>query len=158
MELSRRSSSAPARWLQDRLEARGRHRPFWPDWSDFGDWPDRWSELMTESRMKVEEYQEGDELVIRAELPGIDPDTDVELTVSDGMLRLKAERRQQREVEDKAGYRSEFSYGAFSRTLPLAPGVGEEDVKASYRDGILEVRLPIDREEAAARKIQISRD
>ncbi len=158
MERSRHSSSAPARWLQDRLDARGRHRPLWPDWSEFGDWPERWSELMTESRMKVEEYQEGDELVIRAELPGIDPDTDVELTVSDGMLRLKAERRQEKKVEDKAGYRSEFSYGAFSRTLPLAPGVEEEDVKASYRDGILEVRLPIDREEAAARKIQISRD
>jgi HSP20 family protein len=113
---------------------------------------------MAESQLKVEDYQEGNELVIRAELPGIDPDTDVELTVSDGMLRLKAERRQEKEVEDKAGYRSEFSYGAFSRTLPLAPGVGEEDVKAWYRDGILEVRLPIDREEAAARKIQISRD
>lgn len=155
MELSRRSSSSPARWLHDRWEGRGRTRP---DWSDFGDWPERWSDLMSESRMKVEEYQEGDELVIRAELPGIDPEKDVELTVSDGMLRLKAERRHEEQVEDKAGYRSEFSYGSFSRTMPLAPGVGEEDVKASYRDGILEVRLPIDREEAAARKIPISRD
>lgn len=158
MELSRRSSSSPARWLHDRLEGRGRNRPYWPDWSDFGDWPERWSDLMSESRMKAEEYQEGDELVIRVELPGIDPEKDIELTVSDGMLRLKAERRQETEVEDKAGYRSEFSYGSFSRTVPLAPGVGEEDVKASYRDGILEVRLPIDQEEAAVRKIPIRRD
>jgi HSP20 family molecular chaperone IbpA len=76
---------------------------------------------------------------LRAELPGIDPEKDVEITVDDGVLTVKAERRE----EKKEGGRSEFRYGSFARSVTLPAGADEENVAASYRDGILEVRTPI---------------
>ena len=121
------------------------------------DWPDRWFELSDDDGLRVEEYQEDGTLVVRAEMPGIDPDKDVELTVSDHTLRLKAERRQETKSEDKKGYRSEFHYGAFTRLVPLPAGATVEDVKASYTDGILEVRIPIDAGEAESKKIPITK-
>ncbi|ALU41434.1 heat-shock protein Hsp20 (plasmid) [Kocuria flava] len=92
---------------------------------------------------KVEEFQDGEAMVIRAELPDIDPDQDVELTVANDMLRLRAERREKSEHKDKATYRSEFRYGSFVRTLPLPAGTKEEDITATYKDGVLEVRAPV---------------
>ncbi len=121
------------------------------------DWPEMWSELMEQSELKVEEFQEGGQLVVRAEMPGIDPDKDVEITVSDHVLHLRAERRSESRTEDKKGYRSEFRYGSFSRSLHLPTGATEDDVKATYADGILEVRIPIDTTVAAGRKIPVAR-
>src|SRR5687768_4447289 len=63
--------------------------------------------------MRVEDFQDGDQYVMRAELPGIDPDKDVELEVQDGVLTIKAERREER----KEPHRSEFRYGSFSRSV-----------------------------------------
>ncbi len=141
------------------LMLRRRNDVDWPDW--FGgrmfDLPDTWKDLFDDSDMKVEEFRDGDELVVRAEMPGIDPDEDVEITVSDHMLHLSAERRSETKTEDKKGYRSEFRYGSFSRSVRLPAGAGEEDVKASYDNGILEVRIPVDESSNGARKIPISR-
>ena len=132
----------------------------WPAW--FGrrrlmDWPDLWGELTSELDMKVEEYTDDGQLVVRAEMPGIDPDEDVEITVTDHTLHLRAERRSETETENKQGYRSEFRYGSFARSVRLPVGATEDDVQATYTDGILEVRIPIDSEEAAAKKIPIAR-
>jgi HSP20 family protein len=121
------------------------------------DVPATWKDLFDDSDMKVEEFRDGDTLVVRAEMPGIDPDKDVEITVSDGMLHLSAERRSETTTEDKKGYRSEFRYGSFSRSVRLPAGAGEEDVTATYDDGILEVRIPIDEKSNGAKKIPISR-
>jgi HSP20 family protein len=96
-----------------------------------------------EELIRVDEFREGDTQVIRAELPGIDPERDVELTVSDGMLRITAQRRVEKETEDKGYTRHELRYGTFSRTLPLPEGADESDIRAAYRDGILEIRIPI---------------
>lgn len=93
--------------------------------------------------IRVEEVVEGNTLVVRAELPGIDPEKDAEITVSDGALTIKAERQEKKEQKDKDSYRSEFRYGSFFRRVPLPDGVQESDVKASYKDGVLEVRAPI---------------
>ena len=108
---------------------------------------------------RVEEYRDGNTVVIRAELPGIDPDKDVELTVADDMLHLRAERRERTEHKDKGSYRSEFRYGSFSRSLPLPAGCQDEDISASYRDGVLEVRVPVAEQidPPATRKIQVTR-
>jgi HSP20 family protein len=110
-----------------------------------------------EDDMRVEEFVDDDKLVVRAELPGIDPDRDIEIDVRDHTLRIRADRRQ--EVHDAEGgrYHSEFHYGSFTRMVPLASSVSEKDVKASYRDGILEVRVPIDKKEAKTKKIPIER-
>lgn len=132
----------------------------WPDWlmGQRGfDWPATWKEFMEDSDLRVEEFQEDGELVVRAEMPGIDPDRDVDISLSDHMLRLKAERREKTETTDKSGFHSEFRYGSFSRTIPLPAGVTETDVKATYVDGILEVRLPVDTEAAEAHKIPVAR-
>jgi HSP20 family protein len=115
----------------------------------FDDWltalpfrrPSQWR-WMSDEVIRVDEYQENGTLVVKAELPGIDPDKDVELTVSDGMLHIRAERREEEKTEERGYLRQELRYGSFSRTLPLPSGASEDDVKASYHDGILEVRVP----------------
>lgn len=96
-----------------------------------------------EELIRVDEYREGDTQVIRAELPGIDPEKDVELSVSEGMLRINAQRRVEQETEDKGYTRHELRYGSFTRTLPLPEGASQSDIKASYKDGMLEIRVPI---------------
>lgn len=99
-------------------------------------------ELMTEDMIRVDEFREDGNLVIRAELPGIDPEKDVELTVSEGMLHIEAERHEEETAEGKGWVRHELRSGSFMRTLPLPEGVTESDVVASYKDGILEIRIP----------------
>jgi HSP20 family protein len=136
-----------------------------PDWFDrwFGDWafprfgPELRRAFPGAELLRVEEFTEGDELVVRAEMPGIDPDEDVTIQVSDHTLRIRGERRQESEVQEKGEYRSEFHYGSFTRSVPLPVGATEQDVKASYKDGILEVRIPVDRKAAEAKKIPIQR-
>jgi HSP20 family protein len=104
--------------------------------------------------MRVEDYVEDDQYVLRAELPGIDPDNDVELTVDNGVLTIKAERRE----EKKEGGRSEFRYGAFTRSVTLPSGADEDAVTASYDNGVLEVRVPIKEPKAPeAKRITIGK-
>ena len=103
--------------------------------------------------IKVEEYVEGDHYMIRAELAGIDPEKDVEVTVASGYLTIRAERSDKTEGK----HRSEFRYGAFSRTLALPSGADEDTVTASYRDGILTVSVGLKSEEkAGAKKIPVA--
>lgn len=106
--------------------------------------------------IRVEEYREDGALVIRADLPGIDPDKDVELTVSDGMLHIEAERREEEKREEKGYLRREVRYGSFTRSLPLPQGVTEADITATYKDGVLEIRIPEPKHEEG-RKIAISK-
>ena len=93
--------------------------------------------------IRVDEYRENGHLVIRAELPGIDPAKDVDVTVWDGALHIKAERHEEEKTEEKGYRRRELRYGSFTRTIPLPEGVSTSDVTAGYKDGILEIRLPI---------------
>lgn len=90
-----------------------------------------------------EEVQEGHYLV-RAELPGIDPAKDVDISVCDGQLTIKAERTEKKET----GGRSEFSYGSFLRTIQLPSGSNPDDIKASYDKGILTVDVAVPKETA----------
>jgi HSP20 family protein len=105
------------------------------------------------SRMRVEDFEENDRYVVRAELPGIDPDKDVEITVTGGVLTIRAERREQQ--KDK--HRSEFRYGRFERRLSLPAGATEEDVVATYDDGILTVSVPTGQPETESRRIPVMR-
>jgi HSP20 family molecular chaperone IbpA len=93
----------------------------------------------TERIMRCEEYSEPGRLVVRAELPGVDPEKDVEVTVENGVLRIQAHRRE----EHKERRRSEFFYGEMVRTMVLPTGSDESAISATYKDGILEVAVPI---------------
>jgi HSP20 family protein len=112
-----------------------------------------------EDLIRVDEYREGDAEVIRAELPGIDPDRDVELTVGDGILRINAERRVAEKTEDTGYIRHELHYGRLTRTLPLPEGAAESDISATYTNGVLEIRVPVVQrgEEAKPTKIAIGK-
>ena len=126
------------------------------DWFDrfFSDFP-QWPALRSmwehpTAAIFVEEKVEDGELVVRAELPGIDPDKDVNIHVRDHSLSITAERREETKSEEKGRYRSEFRYGQFSRVVPLPPDADESNVTATYKDGILEVRMPVDAKQAEA--------
>jgi HSP20 family protein len=106
--------------------------------------------------IRVEEFREDTALVIRADLPGIDPNKDVEVTVSDGVLHIDAERRTEEERVEKGYLRQEVHYGSLSRSLPLPAGAAEADITATYKDGVLEVRVPAPRRETGT-KVAISR-
>jgi len=115
----------------------------------FPHWREAWDLI------RVEEYREDGTLVIHADLPGIDPEKDVELTVAHGMLHIEAERRQEEKVEGKGYVRRELRYGSFSRSLPLPEGVTGADVTAAYQAGVLEIRIPEPKGEPV-KKIAIS--
>lgn len=103
--------------------------------------------------IRVEEFMRDGTFVVRAELPGIDPDKNVEVTVAEGMLTIRADREEKTEEE----HRSEFYYGSFVRTLALPPGVDQGSVQAEYKDGILEVQVAIPEPAAAPTHIPIKR-
>jgi HSP20 family protein len=108
--------------------------------------------------LRVEEFVEDKTLVVRTELPGIDPEKDVDISVVDGSLVIRAEKEQKSEKKEKDSYRSEFHYGSFVRAIALPSGVDEAQIAASYRDGVLEVRVPMGEPiEPAKVKIPISR-
>ncbi len=114
----------------------------------------RWADV--DGMIRVEEFHDDGTLVVRADLPGIDPEKDVDLTVADGMLRIEAERREEEKKEDKGYLRQELRYGSLSRTLPLPEGVAESDIKATYKAGTLEIRIPEPKQEPT-KKIPISK-
>lgn len=129
------------------------------DWPDFQELVHRMFEGdVDKSWLRVEEFMDDKTMVVRAELPDIDPDKDVEVAIVDGELHIKAERQQKTEQKEKDSYRSEFRYGSFTRTVALPAGTTEADVSATYKDGMLEIRVPV-REpvESAPAKIQVTR-
>ena len=91
-----------------------------------------------QQEIKVEEYQEGERRIVRADLPGVDPDKDISVTVDDGLLRLHGERR----AEEHDRYRTEIRYGSFDRVLTLPSGTQPGVVTAEYADGGLTVTMP----------------
>lgn len=101
----------------------------------------RWP--FNDDMIHVDEYRDGDTLVVQAEIPGIDPEKDVEVTVGDGMLHIVAEHHVEERDEGKGYLRRELRSGKFSRTLPLPEGVSQADIAASYKNGILEIRVPM---------------
>jgi len=119
---------------------------------------DSWAGLPEGRPIKVEEFVEDGTVVIRAELPGIDPDEDVDITVADGVLHVVATREERSEEERPEGYRSEFHYGSLERHIRLPECAEADDITATYRDGILEVRIPAPADiEKPAAKVEITR-
>ena len=106
-----------------------------------------WMGSVTDPDIRIEEFVEGDQRVVRADVPGIDPARDVQLTVEGGVLRLRGERRSQ----ERDLHRTEIRYGSFERVVSLPPGTTAQDVSADYVDGVLTVRMPLQAPVEAAR-------
>ena len=87
--------------------------------------------------IRIEDFVEDDHYMIRAELAGIDPEKDVEVTVAASYLTIRAERHDKTEGK----HRTEFRYGSFSRSLPLPGNANPDDIKATYDHGILTVAV-----------------
>ena len=94
--------------------------------------------------------------VVRLELPGIDVDKDVKVEISDHDLVVSGERKQKEEIKEENYYRMEASYGSFERHFPLAGDVMDEDIKATYHDGVLEIEIPTPKPEIGQKEIPIA--
>ena len=123
-----------------RPQAPARFRAVFPDLADWLESP--WTgppPFLTGQVFRLEETSRDNRYVIRAELPGLDPGNDIEVTVEGRILIIRAERRQQ----DNGPCRSEFRYGSLARVVRLPATVDAADVTARYEKGVLEVSVPV---------------
>jgi HSP20 family protein len=98
--------------------------------------------------IRIEDYTEDGQYVVRAEMAGVDPEKDLEVSVGAGYLVLHAVRSAS--IEGK--HRSEFRYGSFSRTIELPPGADADSATADYSDGILTIKIAVKGERQEALK------
>jgi len=102
----------------------------------------------------VDIYEQDGNIVMKAELPGVDPKA-VDIRLENNTLTLRGERKLDHEVKEDNYHRVERSYGAFSRSFTLPTVVDQTSIKAEYKDGVLKLTLP-KRDEAKPRQIQIN--
>jgi HSP20 family protein len=98
---------------------------------------------------------EGSELKVRLELPGIDPDADVDIEVSNGILRVSGERKADETTQEGGWYRREMRYGSFERQVALPEGADAQNVRASYDAGVLEITVPVPGKATTKVKVEV---
>jgi HSP20 family protein len=103
----------------------------------------------------VELCQEGKNLVARLDLPGLS-EKDVHVEVSEDGLSVTGERRQESSTEERGARRSEISYGRFYRLIPLPEGAETDNAKATFRNGVLEVTIPVTAQQPMRKSIPVS--
>lgn len=130
-------------------------RPAWPDVSDFfagfPSWASGLRPVFGGHPIKVEDDITEGKYELQAEIPGVDPEKDVDITIRNGVLTIKAERSEKKE----ANGHSEFTYGSFTRSVTLPAGAEEDAIKASYDKGILTVSVPLKESEAPEKRVEI---
>lgn len=89
----------------------------------------------------VDIYDEGNDIVVKAEVPGIGKD-DLEISINQNLLTISGEKKEESKVKEKDYHRIECSYGSFSRSFRLPDDVNVDKVKADFKDGVLEIRVP----------------
>ncbi|MGW0161067.1 Hsp20/alpha crystallin family protein [Mycobacterium sp. NPDC003323] len=132
------------------------HRSSWPEVSEFFSGFPSWANLrpiLGGHPIKVEDNVTDGQYELRAEIPGVEPDKDVDITVRNGMLTIKAERSEQKETNGH----SEFSYGSFVRSVTLPAGADEDGIKAHYEKGILSVVVPLKEPKNPEKHIAVER-
>ena len=103
---------------------------------------------------QVDVIRRPDAVVVRADLPGIPPD-DIVVTVEDGLLTIAGERQEEWKEEGEGLVRNELVYGSFYRSIPLPDGADESRVAAMFRNGVLEITVPIaEREQGRRVRVQ----
>ena len=105
---------------------------------------------------QIEVLHNNGQFMVRADLPGLTKD-DVKVEVTDNLLTLSGERKEEKDEKREGFYRSERSYGSFWRVIPLPEGAIGEQAKASFHDGVLEIRMPAPPASASkGRRLEIS--
>jgi HSP20 family protein len=103
----------------------------------------------------IEIFRRNNELVIRADLPGLTKD-DIKVDVTENRITLQGERKREQEEEKGGVYRSERSYGSFYREIPLPEGTVADQAKATFKDGVLEITMPAPPEHPRQRRLEIT--
>lgn len=93
------------------------------------------------SAPSVDIYEDGDDLVVEAELPGMKKE-DIKVSLMDDVLTISGQKKREAKTEKKSYYRLERSSGSFSRSFRLPPGVQGQKARATFNDGVLEMRIP----------------
>lgn len=101
----------------------------------------------------IESHVENGNLIVKADLPGIDP-KEVSISVTGNQLTIEGERKQEKKEEKKDYFYQELAYGKFSRTMTLPDRVDADKVKASYKDGVLQITMPAPKE-MTPKRIQV---
>lgn len=104
-------------------------------------------------RPDVDIVEKNGQLVVTADLPGME-EKDIEVTINDGILAVKGERTEEKEETEKGFHRRERVFGRFVRQFALPKGTDAENVKAVFKNGVLEVRIPL-KSVIEEKKIQI---
>ncbi len=103
---------------------------------------------------QVEAFEREGKLIVRADLPGLTKD-DINVDITDDAIKIRGERRQEKEENEEGYYRSERSYGSFYREIPLPSGVNREEANATFRNGMLEITMPAPARQSSSRRIEI---
>ncbi|MGV8059815.1 MAG: Hsp20/alpha crystallin family protein [Smithellaceae bacterium] len=101
----------------------------------------------------IDVYEDNGNVVVKAEIPGMKKE-DIEVTLLDGKIKICGEKKEEKEVENKDYYQCERSYGSFSRILSLPAEVQADKVTSTYKDGILEVKMP-KTEQAKSKEVKV---
>ncbi len=156
--MRRRETKVPAKveesrlpWPFEAMEKRFEdffRRPFSmvsPAW-----WPGL-REAEGELAPSIDIYEEGDEIVVKAELPGMKKE-DIEVNLTEDSITISGEKKKEEKVERKGYHRHERSYGSFARSFSLPSEVRTDDAKGEFKDGVLEIRIP--KTEEAKKKVR----
>jgi HSP20 family protein len=149
--------------MAEREEQRVAIRPFRPlrslreemdrMWEGFPAFP-RFRRLIEEQAWPaIDVFERNGALVVKADIPGMTA-KDIEVNVTEDGISISGERSEEKEVKEKDYYRCERSYGRFMRQVPLPAGADREKAQANFKDGVLEITLPL-KEEAKQKKIEV---
>ena len=133
------------RWFEESFR-----RPFFaPSWMPRLKFP----EMAGEASLAVDIFEDGNSVVVKAEVPGMKKE-DIEVNLAQDIITISGHKKEEEKIERKDFYRLERSFGSFTRKLRLPADIQADKAKATFKDGILEVRIPKSAT-AAARKINI---
>jgi HSP20 family protein len=123
----------------------------WRPFRDLDDWQQQLEDFFGQSMLKsngdrtwmphIDVFEKGDNLIVKAELPGM-KEEDIDVSVVGDMLTIRGEKKAESEIKDEDYYRCERTYGSFYRSVSLPSGVDSSKIEANYEDGVLEVTLP----------------
>ena len=139
------------RWMRQQM-TRDMERLF----GDFGVRPFVFEPRITEMTWapELEVFERDGRFVVRADLPGMKRE-DIKVNIQENMLTMEGERKVEEEVKKDNFHRTERMYGTFFRSLPLPEGVKVDQIHAMFKDGVLEVTMPIEEAKKIAKNVEV---